>query len=99
MSKRNKGQQPQELDSPLRRLREDADLTQEQLAVEIDVSVSTLRRWEKGTEPAMTRRQWIRFCRAVNKDFDELPEDLVGIKVIHSGANASQQALGDAYTP
>lgn len=74
MPKRTK-KQPEE-ETPLRRIREDAGLTQEQLAAQLEVAGSTIRRWEKGTEPAMTRRQWIKFCQAVGKGFDELPEEL-----------------------
>jgi putative transcriptional regulator len=75
MSKRSKGQQ--EIDSTLKRLREEAKLTQEQLAYELGISSSTLRRWEKGTEPAMTKHQWDKFCQVVGKKFEELPENLV----------------------
>ncbi|NEQ23949.1 MAG: helix-turn-helix transcriptional regulator [Microcoleus sp. SIO2G3] len=66
-----------ENDSPLRRLREQADLTQEQLSVRLDVSTSTLRRWENGgVEPAMTREQWEIFCEAVGVPFEKLPKKL-----------------------
>ena len=55
-----------------------AKLTQEKLARDIDVAVSTIRRWEKGeAEPTMTVVQMKRFCKAVNKNFDELPDSLM----------------------
>ncbi|NJL22021.1 MAG: helix-turn-helix transcriptional regulator [Leptolyngbyaceae cyanobacterium SM1_3_5] len=64
-----------ENNSPLRQLREAANLTQEQLSVRLSISTSTLRRWENGdVEPAMTRQQWQEFCEAIGVAFDELPE-------------------------
>jgi transcriptional regulator with XRE-family HTH domain len=70
-------QQPPENESPLRKLREGANLTQEQLSVRLKVSTSTLRRWENGdVEPAMTREQWQEFCEAVGIPFDKLPDKL-----------------------
>jgi transcriptional regulator with XRE-family HTH domain len=42
------------------------------------VSVSTVRRWEKGeAEPTMTVYQMKAFCKAVNKTLDELPDSLM----------------------
>jgi DNA-binding transcriptional regulator YiaG len=77
MSNRRSSQQPQESDSPLRTLREQASLTQEQLSVRLGVSTSTLRRWENGdVEPAMTRQQWEVFCNLVGIPFGELPKKL-----------------------
>lgn len=64
-------------ESPLKELREAANLTQEQLAVQLGVSTSTLRRWENGdVEPAMTREQWETFCSAVGIPFEKLPKKL-----------------------
>ena len=77
MSNRRSSQQPQESDSPLRTLREQASLTQEQLSVRLGVSTSTLRRWENGdVEPAMTREQWEVFCNLIGIPFSELPKKL-----------------------
>ncbi|NEO97989.1 MAG: helix-turn-helix transcriptional regulator [Symploca sp. SIO2E9] len=77
MPKKQSSQQPQENVSPLRKLREQANLTQEQLSVRLDVSTSTLRRWENGNiEPAMTHEQWIIFCEEVGVPFEELPNKL-----------------------
>lgn len=77
MPPRKSSQQPEENNSPLRRLRERANLTQEQLSVSLGVSTSTLRRWENGdVEPAMTREQWQVFCEWVGVPFEELPRKL-----------------------
>lgn len=71
MQSNRKNQQRQTI---LRSLREEARLTQEQLAVHLGKSLSTIKRWEKGDEPSMTRLEWIKFCKLVNRKFDELPE-------------------------
>lgn len=77
MPVRRSSQQPPESDSPLRQLREQANLTQEQLSVHLGVSTSTLRRWENGdVEPAMTREQWKVFCELVGVPFEKLPKKL-----------------------
>lgn len=60
----------------LRSLREEANLSQEQLAVHLGKSLSTIRRWEKGDEPSMTRPEWLKFCELVKRKFDELPVSL-----------------------
>ena len=53
-------------------------MSQESLAKEIGVAVSTIRRWEKGqAEPTMTVNQMKEFCRAVQKNFEELPPSLL----------------------
>jgi transcriptional regulator with XRE-family HTH domain len=59
-----------------KRLRKINGLTQEALAGKIGVAVSTVRRWEKGTEPTMTIEQMERFCTAVNQEFTKLPKFL-----------------------
>jgi transcriptional regulator with XRE-family HTH domain len=65
-------------DNEFRKLRKSAYLSQEQLAKEIGVAVSTIRRWEHGqTEPTMTREQMVRFCAAVKRNFGTLPQKLV----------------------
>jgi DNA-binding XRE family transcriptional regulator len=74
---RLKSNQPQSTNSPFKRLRLQVQLSQEQLAREIGVAVSTIRRWEKGdTEPTMTLFQTRNFCQAVQRDLDELPHSL-----------------------
>lgn len=77
MSARKSSQPSWENESPLRRLREQANLTQEQLSVILGISTSTLRRWENGdVEPAMTREQWQVFCELVDVPFEALPKKL-----------------------
>ena len=68
----------QKTNSPFKRLRLNIRLSQEQLAREIGVAVSTIRRWEKGqAEPTMTVAQMKKFCLIVKKDFQELPDSLL----------------------
>lgn len=58
----------------IKELRERAGLTQEQLAVKLNISSATLRRWEKeGIAPAMTVNEWLILCTAVGIRFSELP--------------------------
>ncbi|MBK1987276.1 helix-turn-helix transcriptional regulator [Sphaerospermopsis aphanizomenoides BCCUSP55] len=60
--------------SPLKDLREAAGLSQEQLARQLDVSLSTVRRWEKGkVEPSLTREKWVKFCSLLKVSFESLP--------------------------
>ena len=75
VKKRQRQRQP-ENESPFRKLREDANLSQEELAVRMGVSASSVRRWEKGDEPTMTVRQMRNFCRLVRVSFDNLPDYL-----------------------
>jgi DNA-binding transcriptional regulator YiaG len=75
---RPKKSQRQETNSPFKRLRLNVKLSQEQLAREIGVAVSTIRRWEKGqAEPTMTVFQMKEFCRAVKQNFEDLPNSLL----------------------
>ena len=68
----------QDTNSPFKRLRLNAYKSQEQLAREIGVAISTIRRWEKGkAEPTMTVVQMKGFCKAVKKSLDELPDSLL----------------------
>lgn len=77
MTRPKKGQ-PQKTNSPFKQLRLTAQLSQEQLARDIGVAVSTIRRWEKGqAEPTMTVLQMKSFCQAVNQTLDELPQSLL----------------------
>ena len=75
---RPKKSQRQETNSPFKRLRLNVKLSQEKLAREIGVAVSTIRRWEKGqAEPTMTVAQMKEFCRAVKQSFEDLPNSLL----------------------
>ena len=67
----------QNTNPPFKKLRLNVKLSQEKLAKKIGVAVSTIRRWEKGqAEPTMTIAQWKKFCQAVEKDFEDLPNFL-----------------------
>ena len=86
---RPKKSQRQETNSPSKRLRLNVKLSQEQLAREIGVAVSTIRRWEKGqAEPTMTVSQMKEFCKAVKKSFDELPNSLLPSDISENGNNS-----------
>ena len=62
-------------DNEITKLRKNASLTQERLASEIGMAVSTIRRWEQGKcEPTMQVRQMKAFCEAVKVKFEELPQ-------------------------
>ena len=70
--------QPQIPKTPFKQLRLNAKITQEQLARDIGVAVSTIRRWEKGqAEPTMTVLQMKSFCDSVQITLDELPDSLL----------------------
>ena len=87
---RPKKSQQQETNSPFKKLRLNVKLSQEQLAREIGVAVSTIRRWEKGqAEPTMTVHQMKEFCRAVKKSFDELPNSLLPTNGSKSASNGT----------
>ncbi len=77
MARPKKGQ-PQETDSPFKKLRLEAGLSQDDLVRLMGVANSTIRRWERGeAEPTMTVAQMKAFCKAVNKTLDELPDSLL----------------------
>ncbi|MCC3405060.1 MAG: helix-turn-helix transcriptional regulator [Microcoleus sp. PH2017_10_PVI_O_A] len=72
----------------LRQLRERAGLSREQLVARLDnrISLRTLQRWENlGNEPAMTRKDWLDLCEALNVRWDDLPVSLSSfVEVVHS---------------
>ena len=87
---RPKKSQRQETNSPFKRLRLNVKLSQEQLAREIGVAVSTIRRWEKGqAEPTMTVSQMKQFCKAVEKNFEDLPDSLMPSDKPQNGFSSS----------
>lgn len=87
---RPKKTQRQETNSPFKRLRLNVKLSQEQLAREIGVAVSTIRRWEKGqAEPTMTVAQMKEFCRAVKQSFEDLPISLLPSNGSKSASNGT----------
>ncbi len=90
---RPKKSQHQETNSPFKRLRLNVKLSQEQLAREIGVAVSTIRRWEKGqAEPTMTVSQMRQFCKAVKQNFEELPNSLLPTKINNNNNGSSSSA-------
>jgi DNA-binding XRE family transcriptional regulator len=75
---RPKKTQLQDTNSPFKKFRLAVKLSQEQLARDIGVAVSTIRRWEKGqAEPTMTVAQMKAFCQAIQKKFEDLPDSLL----------------------
>jgi transcriptional regulator with XRE-family HTH domain len=71
----------------LRQLRERAGLSREQLVARLDnrISLRTLQRWENlGSEPAMTRVDWLNLCKALNVRWDDLPVSLSGFVEVES---------------
>ncbi|HAG84878.1 MAG TPA: XRE family transcriptional regulator [Cyanobacteria bacterium UBA12227] len=65
-----------EAESPLKRLREEAGFSQEALARMINVSVTTISRWERGVSVAMlTVPQMKALCKALGKSLEELPDE------------------------
>ncbi len=77
---RPKANAVQTTNSPVKKLRLEAKLSQEALARIIGVAVSTIRRWEKGeAEPTMTIAQTKSFCRIFKINIDTLPDSLLPI--------------------
>ena len=76
--------------SLLRRFREEAGLTQAQLAKQIPdktrtktLTQSAISRWESGQdEPELTVFQMKAFCRALGKSLDDLPDEFASWRVV-----------------
>ena len=63
-------------DSALKRLREAAGLSQQELASLIGVGVATISRWERGASPAMLSvPQMKALCRELGVALNDLPDD------------------------
>jgi putative transcriptional regulator len=63
-------------DSALKRLREAAGLSQQELASRIGVGITTISRWERGVSPAMMSvPQMKALCRELGMTIEELPDD------------------------
>lgn len=77
MGKRNKSSSSSdENDSPLKKLREEAGLSQQELASSIGVGVTTVSRWERGVSEAMlTVPQMKALCKLLGKSIEELPDE------------------------
>lgn len=72
--------------SPMMELRKRADLKAEQVAVELDIAMSTVRNWEQGkTIPKLRIDQFVRLCQLYNCSLEELYE---AVKSIYSEADA-----------
>jgi transcriptional regulator with XRE-family HTH domain len=66
----------QESESALKKLREEAGLSQEGLARIIGVASATISRWERGASPAMMSvPQMKALCRVFGKSIEELPDE------------------------
>jgi DNA-binding XRE family transcriptional regulator len=64
-------------DNQFRQFRKKAKLTQEKLAVALNVAVTSIRRWEHNEcEPTLTVRQLKSFCEAVDIKIQSLPDSL-----------------------
>jgi transcriptional regulator with XRE-family HTH domain len=66
-------------DIPLRRIREELGLTQEQFAVAIRASTYSVSRWERGRTVNLTVAQVKAFqtlLKQIGLDFQDLPDDL-----------------------
>ena len=64
------------VDSALKRLREAAGLSQQELAARIGVGVTTISRWERGVSPAMLSvPQMKALCRELGVALNDLPDD------------------------
>lgn len=67
---------PKQQESPLKRLRQQAGLTQTELARRIGVSDRAVRAWEKGEyAPTLTIPQIRALCRELQITFEELPDE------------------------
>ncbi len=65
-----------ENDSPLKRLREEAGLSQQELGSRIGVGLATISRWERGVSlPMLTVPQMKALCRELGKSIEELPDE------------------------
>lgn len=77
MGKRHKSSSSSdENESPLKKLREEAGLSQQELASSIGVGVTTVSRWERGVSEAMlTVPQMKALCQVFGKSIEELPDE------------------------
>lgn len=63
-------------ESPLKKLREEAGLSQQALSHRIGVAVTTISRWERGESVAMlTVPQMKALCKVFGKSIEELPDE------------------------
>lgn len=74
MVKKNKSGS-EENESPLKKLREEAGLSQQELATRIGVAVATISRWERGAPAMLTVPQMKALCKVFGKSIEELPDE------------------------
>ena len=75
MGKTNKSG-AEDSESPLKKLREEAGLSQQALSHRIGVAVTTISRWERGESVAMlTVPQMKALCQVFGKSIEELPDE------------------------
>jgi transcriptional regulator with XRE-family HTH domain len=68
--------QPQEGESPLKRLRETLNMTQEELSRRCNIPLRTYVRWETGeATPRPTIPQVKALCRELKISIEELPDE------------------------
>jgi len=65
----------EENESPLKKLREEAGLSQQELATRIGVAVATISRWERGAPAMLTVPQMKALCKVFGKSIEELPDE------------------------
>ena len=65
----------EEHESPLKKLREEAGLSQQELATRIGVAVATISRWERGAPAMLTVPQMKALCKVYGKSIEELPDE------------------------
>jgi transcriptional regulator with XRE-family HTH domain len=65
----------EENQSPLKKLREEAGLSQQELATRIGVAVATISRWERGAPAMLTVPQMKALCQVFGKSIEELPDE------------------------
>lgn len=65
----------------MKKLREEAGLSQQALSHRIGVAVTTISRWERGESVAMlTVPQMKALCRVFGKSIEELPDEFGPVK-------------------
>jgi len=73
----------EENESLLKKLREEAGFSQQELAYRIGVGVTTISRWERGVSVAMlTVPQMKALCRELGISIEELPDEFGPVKRI-----------------
>ncbi|MGL5922157.1 helix-turn-helix transcriptional regulator [Chroococcidiopsis sp.] len=71
--------------SPMMELRKKSGLKAEQVAVELDIAMSTVRNWEQGkTIPKLRIDQFVKLCQLYDCTLEELYK---AVKSIYSEAN------------